>query len=185
MKRKEYWNQEKMGLWEKLYLFEIIRGLWVTGSVFTRNMFRWCTGRKGTLTYYYPEEIRPDFSPFNRGRHLLTTRPDGALQCIACQMCSTVCPARCIEIEADILDIKDTAHPKQPKRFEIDYARCIFCGFCIEACPEDAIRMVKDVHDLPSSNNEEMWISKEELTHWNPQKDVAKPYPPKNKELKK
>lgn len=182
MKRKEYWNKEEMGFWEKAYIFEIVRGLWVTASVFNRNMFRWFTGRKGALTAYYPEETRSDFSPANRGRHVLTTRPDGAIQCIACNMCATICPARCIEIEADSMDLRDPLHPKQPRRFEIDYSRCIFCGFCVEACPEDAIRMVKDVHELAANNRERMWMVKEDLASWNPMKDVAKPYPPKNKD---
>ena len=185
MKKKDYWNRPEMGFWEKIYLFEILRGLWVTFSVFNRNMFRWSTGRKGALTTYYPEEMRKDFSPQNRGRHLLTQRPDGSVQCIACQMCATVCPAKCIEIEADAIDLKDLTHPKQPKRFEIDYSRCIFCGFCVEACPEDAIRMVKDIHDLASYDRERMWTTKESLMKWNPQKDVSKPYAAKGKELRK
>ena len=74
-------------------------------------------------------------------------------------------------------DPDDVAHPKYPKRFEIDYSRCVFCGLCVEACPEDAIRMVKEVPDFPGRDRHRMWLSLEELTHWNPQSDVAKPYP--------
>ena len=85
----------------------------------------------------------------NRGKHVLTQRPDGRPQCIACNLCATVCPAKVIEIEA-AFDPDDPAHPKYPARFEIDYSRCIFCGLCVEACPEDAIRMVKEVPDCPT-----------------------------------
>ena len=175
--RKRYWNEPTLTLWERAYLPEILRGLGVTSTVFLRNMGRWITGRKGALTTYYPEETRADYAPINRGKHVLTQRPDGTPQCIACNMCATVCPAKVIEIEAGF-DPDDAAHPKFPVRFEIDYSRCIFCGLCVEACPEDAIRMAKEVPSLPSGDRHDMWLGLEELLTWNPQRDVAKPYPP-------
>jgi NADH-quinone oxidoreductase subunit I len=175
--RKQYWNQPTMSWWEKAYFFEIARGLLITGGVFTRNMLRWMTGRKGALTTYYPEEKRWDYAKGNRGKHVLTQRGDGSgrPQCIACNMCATVCPAKVIEIEAGF-DPADTVHPKYPARFEIDYSRCVFCGLCVEACPEDAIRMVEDVPQLPSADRQHMWLGKEELLTWRPQSDVAKHY---------
>jgi NADH-quinone oxidoreductase subunit I len=176
--RRKYWNEPTMTWWEKFYLFEVVRGLSITGGVFLRNMGKWVTGRKGALTAYYPEEIRKDYAAHNRGKHILTQRPDGRPQCIACNMCATVCPAQCIEIEAGF-DPADSAHPKYPTRFEIDYSRCVFCGFCVEACPEDAIRMVKLTPELPSPDRHDMWFRRDELLSWQPQSDVAKPYPPK------
>ena len=173
--RKRYWNEPTMSWWEGAYLFEILRGLGITGGVFMKNMWRWITLRKGALTTYYPEETRADYALRNRGKHVLTQRPDGRPQCIACNMCATVCPAKVIEIEAGF-DPDDSTHPKYPVRFEIDYSRCIFCGLCVEACPEDAIRMVKEVPNLPVLDRSNMWISLDELLHWNPQSDVAKPY---------
>jgi len=175
--RKRYWNEPTLTLWERAYLPEIMRGLAITSGVFLRNMGRWMTGRKGALTTYYPEETRADYSPINRGKHVLTQRPDGTPQCVACNMCATVCPAKVIEIEAGF-DANDPAHPKFPIRFEIDYSRCVFCGLCVEACPEDAIRMAKEVPSLPSGNRHDMWLGMEELLSWQPQSDVAKPYPP-------
>jgi NADH-quinone oxidoreductase subunit I len=177
-RRKEYWNQPTMGVWERLYLPEIMRGIWITGGVFMRNMAKWMTGRKGALTSYYPEETRFDYAAGNRGKHVLTQRADGSgkPQCIACNMCATVCPAKVIEIDA-AFDPSDAVHPKYPARFEIDYSRCIFCGLCVEACPEDAIRMVKEVPDVTARDRHAMWIGKEELLTWKPQSDVAKRYP--------
>ena len=176
--RKVYWNEPSMGVWERLYLPEIIRGLWITGRVFTLNMVKWITGGKGALTTYYPEETRFDYAANNRGKHILTQRPDGRPQCIACNMCATVCPAQCIEIDA-ALDLDDPAHPKSPAAFTIDYSRCSFCGMCVEACPEDAIRMVKETPGFPGPDRSRMWITLPELLTWNPHSDVAKPYPGK------
>ena len=174
--RRRYWNEPAMSWWERAYIFEIVRGLSITGGVFVRNMWRWVTFRKGALTTYYPEEKRADYAPINRGKHVLTRRPDGRPQCIACNLCATVCPARVIEIEA-AFDPTDAVHPKYPARFEIDYSRCVFCGLCVEACPEDAIRMVPEVPGLPDSQRGRMWWSREELLNWNPQGDAAKRYP--------
>jgi NAD-dependent dihydropyrimidine dehydrogenase PreA subunit len=112
-RRKAYWNRPTMGWWERLYLPEILRGLGITSRVFLRNMGKWMTGRKGALTTYYPEERRRDYARHNRGKHVLTQRPDGSPQCIACNMCATVCPAKVIEIEA-AFDPDDFAHPKYP-----------------------------------------------------------------------
>jgi NADH-quinone oxidoreductase subunit I len=175
-RRKRYWNEPRMGWWERAYVFEVARGLSITGGVFLANMWKWITGRKGALTAYYPEEIRADYAAGNRGKHVLTQRSDGRPQCVACNMCATVCPARCIEIDA-AFDPNDAVHPKYPVRFEIDYARCVFCGLCVEACPEDAIRMAPQTPGLPSFGRDRMWLGREELLGWNPQRDVAKPYP--------
>jgi NADH-quinone oxidoreductase subunit I len=175
-RRRRIPNTVAMTAWERSYLPEIMRGLGVTGGVFLRNMWRWITGRKGALTTYYPEERRADYAPLNRGKHVLVQRADGRPQCVACNLCATVCPARVIEIEAGF-DPSDGAHPTYPRRFEIDYSRCVFCGLCVEACPEDAIRMAPDTPGLPAGNRHEMWLGLEELLTWNPQRDAAKPYP--------
>ncbi len=175
--RRVYWNERSMGWWEKVYLIEVLRGLAITGGVFLRNMGKWMTGRKGAITTYYPEERRVDYADGNRGKHVLTTRADkpGAPQCIACNMCATVCPAKVIEIEAGF-DPTDPAHPKFAAHFEIDYSRCVFCGLCVEACPEDAIRMVPDVPDLPGHDRRRMWIGREELLTWRPTVATGKVY---------
>lgn len=175
--KKQYWNQPTMGWWERLYIFEAVRGLRITGRVFFSNMAKWLTGRKGALTAYYPEETRADYSPNNRGRHVLTTRADGQVQCVSCNLCATICPAYCIEIVSGA-NFADRAHPKSPIKFEIDYSRCIFCGFCVEACPEDAIRMAKETPALPSFDRGQMWGKIDMLKNWQPASDPHKPYPP-------
>ena len=110
-----------MGLRERIYIIEVLRGLRITGAVFFGNMWKWVTFRKGALTTYYPEERRSDYSPNNRGRHVLTQRANGEVQCVSCNLCATACPAYCIEILSHA-NFADPAHPKAPERFEIDYS---------------------------------------------------------------
>ncbi len=152
--------QQSLGFIQRLYIGEVIQGVALTARHFFANMprhiargFGFKVGKGGTVTYEYPEERRP-FATRLRTRHRLTKRQDGTPRCVACMMCETVCPARCIHIVA-------TEHPdpnieKMPKVFDIDIGVCIVCGFCVEACPEDAIRMDTGIVELAAYTREGM-----------------------------
>ena len=75
--------------------------------------------------------------PNYRGVHRLNRDEQGRVKCVACYMCSTACPARCIDIVAAPSPWPD--REKYPEAFVIDELRCIYCGMCEEACPVDAI----------------------------------------------
>ena len=139
------------------------------------------TGRKGALTTYYPEETRFDYAPLNRGSMLLTQRPDGKPQCIACNMCANGVPGQGDRDRGRIRPHR-YAHPKYPVRFEIDYSRCVFCGLCVEACPEDAIRMAKETPGLPSDDRHQMWLTLDEMLTWQPQPMSPSPTPRRRQE---
>ncbi len=123
--------------WEKVYLFEVIRGLWVTLTHLAGNLLALREGRVG-ITYQWPETPKPLPNRF-RGEHRLMHREDGTPRCVACCCCATACPADCIEIVAE--DTGRAGVEKYPVVFDIDILQCIFCGLCVEACPCDAIRM--------------------------------------------
>ncbi len=94
---------------------------------------------KSKVTVQYPEQ-RPTLSPRYRGRIVLTRDPDGEERCVACYLCSSVCPVDCIAIEAG----EDQRHRRYPASFRINFSRCIFCGLCEEACPTLAIQLTPD-----------------------------------------
>lgn len=63
----------------------------------------------------------------------------GREACVACFLCETVCPARCIRVVSGPDPAPDGE--RRPKEFEIDLLRCAFCGLCEEVCPADAIEL--------------------------------------------
>ena len=165
-------KRPKMGLWENLYFPEIIRGIMITSGHFWRNMFFHTMHRLGlfkavraAVTIMYPEEKR-DLALRLRTRHRLTKREDGSPRCVACMMCETVCPARCIYIVAE--EHPDPNIEKRPAKFDIDLGKCVYCGFCVEACPEDAIRMDTKILDIAAFSREGMQLDMNELLNPNP-----------------
>lgn len=90
-------------------------------------------------TVPYPEK-RPYTPPRFRGRIVLTRDPDGEERCVACCLCSAVCPTDCIVIQGAVAE--NGRH--FAAGFRINFARCIFCGFCEEACPTLAIQLTPD-----------------------------------------
>ena len=165
-------KRRELTFWEKTYLPEILRGLWVTGRHFFRNLGRHCLaalGRKpsapGAVTFQYPEERRPLPSRY-RTLHRLMKRENGKPRCVACMLCETACPARCIRIVPG--EDPDPRIEKVPVRFDIDLGVCVFCGLCVEACPEDAIRMDTGILEMASHTREGMVIDMEGLLKLEP-----------------
>jgi NADH-quinone oxidoreductase subunit I len=139
---------------ERLYL-PLVGGLLITLRHFLRNLFH--PGRM--LTIEYPEERR-NYSHRFRGHHILTTRPDGSVRCVACFLCAQACPAECIHIEA--AEHPDVNIEKYPVVYEIDMLRCVFCGYCVDACPEEAIIMSNN-YDMAYFNRDQTIVGKADL----------------------
>ena len=141
--------EPKMGLAELLYLPAIFSGLATT----TRHLF------KRKITQEFPE-VRPQLPANYRGVHRLNRDEQGRVKCVACYMCSTACPAHCIDIVAAPSPWPD--REKYPEAFVIDELRCIYCGMCEQACPVDAIELTT-LFDLTGFSREEMMFDKEKL----------------------
>lgn len=146
-------NRRELSLWEKTYIPTVVSGVCLTSKHFFRNLglhilhvFGIAKNKRAAVTFQYPEQPRP-LSARTRTRHRLMKREDGSPRCVACMMCETVCPARCIEITA--AEHPDPNIEKYPAEFKLDLGKCVYCGFCVEVCPEDAIRM--DTHKLDTA----------------------------------
>ena len=111
---------------------------------------------KKKVTVQYPEERQP-LSPRYRGRIVLTRDPDGEERCVACYLCSSVCPVDCIAIEA-----AEENGRRYPKSFRINFSRCIFCGMCEEACPTLAIQLTPDF-EMSEYNRTNLVYEKKDL----------------------
>jgi NADH-quinone oxidoreductase subunit I len=115
---------------------EFLKALWglVTGFlVVLLHLFR------RPVTEQYPEYKRP-LPARSRGRIILTRDPEGEERCVACYLCSAVCPVSCISMES----AEGENGRRYARWFRINFTRCIFCGFCEEACPTLAIQLTPD-----------------------------------------
>ena len=160
-------ERRELGLWDRTYLPAVFLGLWITLRHFFGNMTIHLLHRLGLfknvragVTYQYPEEQRP-LSKRTRTRHRLTQRADGSPRCVACMMCETICPARCINIVAG--EHPDPNIEKVPVSFDLDLGVCVYCGYCVEVCPEDAIRMDTQILDIAAYSRDEMKLDMQEL----------------------
>jgi len=158
------------------YLTATVKGALITAKHFFRNFLLprrgpEVLGKSGAPpepsrvenwieTVQYPEE-KVEYPERFRGLHRLTLRDDGAVRCVACMCCPTVCPAHCITIVPE--ESENPGIEKRPAVFEIDELRCVVCGLCVEACPCDAIRMDTGMHAKPVYERGDAIETKESL----------------------
>jgi NADH-quinone oxidoreductase subunit I len=109
------------------------------------------------VTVQYPDQRRPLPARW-RGRIILSRDPDGQERCVACHMCSAVCPVDCIALQAT----EDESGRRYPEWFRINFSRCIFCGLCEEACPTCAIQLTPDF-EMAEYERQSLVYEKEDL----------------------
>ncbi|MFZ3047260.1 MAG: NADH-quinone oxidoreductase subunit NuoI [Desulfatirhabdiaceae bacterium] len=114
-------------------VWEALKALGQGFATTFRHLFR------RPVTEQYPEETRV-LPARSRGRIILTRDPDGDERCVACYLCSAVCPVSCISMQsAERADGRRYA-----TWFRINFSRCIYCGLCEEACPTSAIQLTPE-----------------------------------------
>ena len=156
-------KEPKLSLGDQFFLPQVLIGLGTT----MKHMFAVVAKNKHRVIQY-PEEKREDLAVEDggmnlrtyRGVHRLNKDEEGRVKCVACFMCSTACPARCIHIEAGESPWAD--REKYPVKFDIDELRCIYCGMCEEACPVDAIELTHE-YDIVGLTRAEMIFDKTKL----------------------
>ncbi|MDH7464095.1 NADH-quinone oxidoreductase subunit NuoI [Chitinophagaceae bacterium 26-R-25] len=155
-------DRKPMTFLEKIYLWEIAKGMMIT----IKHFFK----RKPTIKY--PEQKR-EFSSVFRGLHILNRDEQGRERCTACGLCAVACPAEAITMEAAERKTGEEHLYREEKyaaRYEINMLRCIFCGLCEEACPKDAIYLSQTF--TPSNLTRAQFIyKKDDLLIPDPNKD--------------
>ena len=109
-----------------------------------------------STTVAYPKQ-KLEMSPRFRGLHRLVPTQHRE-KCVACYLCPTVCPAKCITV----VSAENEKGEKYPEVYEIDMLRCIFCGYCVEACPVEAIEMTS-AYELANFDRKDFNFDKERL----------------------
>lgn len=140
-------RKKDLNFWQRIYIPEILKGLRLTFMALFRRK----------ITIQYPEKRFTPPDSF-RGRPVLVEE-NGVERCVACGLCSRVCPALAIEVQANETQLEKE---RFPERFEINMVRCIFCGFCEEVCPEEAIIMSKE-YELVFESQQEAVFGKDKL----------------------
>ena len=162
LKPKRVRKNIELTLWEKLYVFEIMRGLYITTKHFAANMIGFVVPPRGkkrsVFTVYYPEE-KVTMPPAYRGRPVLVMRKDGTEKCVACGLCEKICPACAISIVGGERENAD----RYPVSYTLDMSRCVYCGYCEEVCPKEAIVMSSEYQGLASRDRSNLRYSKEKL----------------------
>ncbi|ABJ90581.1 NADH-quinone oxidoreductase subunit NuoI [Buchnera aphidicola] len=115
-------------------------------------------------TRLYPDEPL-NLSLRYRGRIILTRNSNGSERCVACNLCSAVCPVNCISLKKS----EEKNGRWYAKSFQINLSRCIFCGLCEEACPTMAIQLTPDI-ELSEFKRKELLYKKKNLLFSGPGK---------------
>ena len=91
---------------------------------------------KPIVTVQYPRE-KLTMAPRYRGHiEFALDEETKTHRCIACEMCSRICPSQLITVGG----VKVEPKKKVPWKYIIEYQYCSLCGLCLESCPTDALK---------------------------------------------
>jgi NADH-quinone oxidoreductase subunit I len=120
------------------YFKEIAVGFWslLAGMAVTIRYFV-----KPVVTVQYPRQ-KIQMTPAYRGYPQLLIDPETKThRCIACEMCSRICPSQLITVEGAKFPGEKQ---KRATKYIHEHYYCSFCGLCIEVCPTTALEYSKE-----------------------------------------
>ena len=130
------------------YFKEIAVGFWslIGGMAVTIRYFV-----KPIVTVQYPRE-KIQMTPRYRGYPQFVIDPETQThKCIACEMCSRICPSALITVEG-------TKFPgekqKRATKYVHEHQYCSLCGLCVEVCPTAALEF-SPVYNLTGFSRED------------------------------
>ncbi len=137
---------------KKIFFLDFIKGLRVTLGY---NVSR-------SITERYPDAEK--WVPYRRfrGIHNLWRDEQGRELCVACELCSKICPTDCITVIPMEDDTGRGIADRVPKVWDVDLARCLFCGYCEDACPTRAVRLGRE-YEIASTDLESAVLHVDEL----------------------
>ena len=129
----------------KIFFVDLVKGLLVTLGY----------ALSPTISERYPDEEK--WIPYRRfrGVHRLWRDEEGRELCVACELCSKICPTDCITVIPMEDDTGRGIADRVPRVWDVDLSRCLFCGYCEDACPTRAVRLGREyeyaTYDLEST----------------------------------
>ena len=120
------------------YFKEIATGFWslLAGMAVTIRYFV-----KPVVTVQYPRQ-KIQMSPRYRGYPQFILDPDTQThRCIACEMCSRICPSQLITVEGAKFPGEKQ---KRGTKYIHEHYYCSLCGLCVEVCPTTALEFSKE-----------------------------------------
>ena len=135
---------------------------WI-GRVFFADLF---AGLRLTLRYMFSKTVThryPDYEKWvpyqrHRGHHFMNTNEQGEVNCVACELCSKICPCDCITV----IPFENDKGDRRPMVFDINLARCLYCGLCEDACPADAIKLGQE-YEVATNDRSKLLVHLDDL----------------------
>jgi NADH-quinone oxidoreductase subunit I len=96
---------------------------------------------KPIVTVQYPRQKLPMSEAWRGYPQFIIDPETHTHRCIACEMCSRICPSQLITVEG-------TKFPgekqKRATRYVHEHQYCSLCGLCVEVCPTTALDFSKE-----------------------------------------
>ena len=109
---------------------------------------------KPIVTVQYPRQ-KLEMSPRYRGYPQFIIDPETKThRCIACEMCSRICPSQLITVEGTKFPAEKQ---KRATKYIHEHQYCSLCGLCVEVCPTTALEF-SQVYRLAGYSREDCVI---------------------------